>query len=159
MSTSLPRTLVKSGYFEDIHMNVQECYCSLRDWNLEPVRKYLMAKEGVAEAEAREMEDEYRKFIALLSEGTGGDPPSKYIDPFRHAHILHSRDYTSMCLSTFGRYIHHEPGEASVELKGKYGEMLERYRTYFGEPGRLWKNKGDCSQCCDCGECKVWGPN
>lgn len=33
------------------------------------------------------------------------------LDPFWHAHILHSEDYMSFCDRVFGGYLHHEPLE------------------------------------------------
>lgn len=128
-------------------MNVQECYSGLKSWNLEPVRKYLMAKEGIEAMDAEELEDEYRKFLALASESKGGDPPSAEVDKFWHAHILHSRDYVGMCNEIFGRYIHHQPSEESEETIGFWTEMLGRYRKYFGEPGRMWTQSGCCREC------------
>lgn len=46
--------------------------------------------------------------IALL------DPVNRHavsdvIDPFWHAHILHTKQYVAFCDEVFGEYIHHEP--------------------------------------------------
>ncbi len=34
---------------------------------------------------------------------------SDVVDPFWHAHIIHTKQYTKFCENVFGEYIHHEP--------------------------------------------------
>lgn len=34
---------------------------------------------------------------------------SKFVDPFWHAHIIHTKEYMEFCDSVFGQYIHHKP--------------------------------------------------
>lgn len=41
---------------------------------------------------------------------------SNIVDPFWHAHVLHTRSYTDFCNRVFGRYLHHEPLHHDDEL-------------------------------------------
>jgi hypothetical protein len=57
-------------------------------------------------------------------------------DPFWHAHILHTKQYTKFCNTVFGEYIHHEPLDHAIESDVKDVRRLYNYTravigTYF----------------------------
>lgn len=74
--------------------------------------------------------------VALL------DPKNKHavsatIDPFWHAHILHTREYAHFCDAVFGQFIHHEPLDESIkekvdEVRRLYQHTSKVYRKMFG---------------------------
>lgn len=74
--------------------------------------------------------------VALL------DPKNQHavsaaIDPYWHAHILHTRQYVKFCDQVFGQYIHHEPldhqDSDDVELVARlYRHTAVVYRQLYG---------------------------
>ncbi|WP_327748522.1 hypothetical protein [Streptomyces europaeiscabiei] len=80
--------------------------------------------------------------------------PSPLVDDFWHAFLLHTEAYQDFCESTFGRYLHHQPGFLDKEEHG--GGKALRARTvdaitlagYEIDP-EFWPelDLADCSQC------------
>jgi hypothetical protein len=61
---------------------------------------------------------------------------SESIDPFWHAHILHSEEYTEFCDQIVGRYLHHyQSDHANVQdmdfVCGVYQYTMSRYKECF----------------------------
>ncbi len=55
---------------------------------------------------------------------------SDLIDPFWHAHILHTRQYADFCERTFGEFVHHEP--LDHELSRIVGKVEQFYAYTHG---------------------------
>lgn len=65
------------------------------------------------------------------------------IDPFWHAHILHTRAYAKFCEDVFGQFIHHEPLDQRVasavdrvavlysHTQGVYRKLFQHINPYF----------------------------
>jgi len=52
---------------------------------------------------------------------------SDAIDPFWHAHILHTKQYHAFCHQVFGEYVHHEPLDHANAHKVREVEALYAY--------------------------------
>ncbi|MBX4187417.1 MAG: hypothetical protein KW802_04190 [Candidatus Doudnabacteria bacterium] len=52
---------------------------------------------------------------------------SDVIDPYWHAHILHTRQYTEFCEKVLGQYMHHDPLDHADTAKVAYVARLYRY--------------------------------
>jgi len=55
---------------------------------------------------------------------------SDHVDPYWHAHILHTTQYTRFCERVFGQYIHHEPLD-HADTK-QVARVAELYRYTYG---------------------------
>ena len=103
--------------------------------DLENVKQQLRDKEegeGWSVDQANYYEMEYKQFLALSVKYPEADlSPSKNVDAFWHAHILNTRQYARDCESTFGYFMHHEPGtrDGSAAEKSRY----EKGFQLFGE--------------------------
>ena len=61
---------------------------------------------------------------------------SAEVDPFWHAHILHSKQYMDFCQSTVGEYMHHVPLDRDdpaqmVEIRRLYNYTIRVLRDIF----------------------------
>ena len=68
---------------------------------------------------------------------------SRSLDPFWHAHILHTKDYTDFCTSIFEQYIHHTPldpddVESVKEVSEIYNYTYEIYGKIFHTVNNDW---------------------
>ncbi len=62
-------------------------------------------------------------------------------DPFWHAHIIHTKQYTKFCEDVFGEYIHHEPLDHAInqdvdDVRDLYhytADMMNDYFTYVNK--------------------------
>ncbi len=73
--------------------------------------------------------------IAII-DGINMHAVSDAVDPFWHAHILHTRQYADFCNRLAGRYLHHEPLDhgksADVDfVKRLYDFTMRRYAECF----------------------------
>ncbi|MBL7488396.1 hypothetical protein I6A60_07180 [Frankia sp. AgB1.9] len=71
-----------------------------------------LAKQGVVPSD--EFLDEgvlalKQYYVVALLDPTNRHAVSDVIDPFWHAHILHTKPYIDFCDRVFGQYIQHEP--------------------------------------------------
>ncbi len=117
------------------------------------------------------MTDEYIEegILALKQYYAGGVLDSRNqhavsdeIDPFWHAHILHTQQYASFCDRVFGEFLHHVPLNHAhtdqVEYVGglyRYTAML--YRTVYSylNPAFYPENPPDIRLCCIDGNGRV----
>lgn len=61
---------------------------------------------------------------------------SDNIDPFWHAHILHTREYVAFCERVYGQFIHHDPlnhadDEQVAQVARLYEHTSQVYRRMF----------------------------
>ncbi len=118
------------------------------------VRKKL-AKSGEVNPDRMEIvELEFKRFMALtyLVDGPVG-MSSKEVDAYWHQFILFTRSYFDFCMTTFGRFIHHQPNtdEMAVDSTGKEN-FQNAYLAHFGEIPAIWLSEQPCTDCCsnDC---------
>jgi len=55
---------------------------------------------------------------------------SDAIDPFWHAHILHTEEYFEFCSRIFGHYLHHHPLDHESDRDVKVMDRLYRYTVW-----------------------------
>lgn len=99
----------------------------------------LCRDEALTEEECGEIEDLYRKFLALnMRYPDRKICPTGPIDLFWHAHILDTRAYAQDCNALFGRMLHHFPyfGMRGVEdrrdLEQTFASSIELFIRHFG---------------------------
>ena len=88
---------------------------------------------------ARQVVDEYRRFLLLAV--TAGHPvtPSEEVDQAWHLHLAFSRSYwEELCPRVLGRALHHGPTQGGAEedrkFRGWYAATLASYARVFGSP-------------------------
>lgn len=103
------------------------------------LRRKLEEEHGWTKEHLNEVEDLYRKFLALnLLYPERKICPTGPIDDFWHAHILDTRAYAEDCDRLFGRFLHHFPyfgmrgPEDRQALESTFTESRELFVTHFG---------------------------
>ena len=110
----------------------------IKNLNLGPIRFKLMSNESPVkwdETFAKQVEEEYRKFLTLTLEA-GGQPvvPDGLLDVYWHQHILDTEKYAEDCNIIFGKFIHHFPyfglrgDEDQAELQESFKKTVEKYK-------------------------------
>ncbi len=99
----------------------------------------LVEEHGWTSELCEEVEDLYRKFLALNARYPDQKIcPTGPIDTFWHAHILDTRAYASDCELVFGGLLHHYPyfgmrgPEDQAALAKTFRESVERFIIHFG---------------------------
>lgn len=103
------------------------------------LKRKLELERGWTAEFSNEVEDLYRKFLALNIRYPGKKIcPSGPIDDFWHAHILDTRAYEQDCERLFGQYLHHFPyfgmrgPEDELALAESFRESLDLFVLHFG---------------------------
>ncbi|WP_261575742.1 hypothetical protein [Frankia gtarii] len=112
-----------------------------------------LAKQGVVPSD--EFLDEgvlalRQYYVVALLDPTNRHAVSDVIDPFWHAHILHTKQYIDFCDRVFGQYIQHEssprlPGTERLDLSLSLLRGYGRSRPLHGcdspsrRPRRCWE--------------------
>ncbi len=125
---------------------------ALEDENLDNVREFLIFRNKISQDEARRMQVEFLRFVALIIDQNDTDVvPSPKVDQFWHAFILHTRQYTDFCNRHLGFYLHHLPSDhwwSSSEIhpatmivrEGGEEETRRRIFDMFpGADGGIWQ--------------------
>lgn len=99
----------------------------------------LCRDEELTKEECDEIEDLYRKFLALnMRYPDRKICPTGPIDLFWHAHILDTRAYAQDCNALFGRMLHHFPyfgmrgSEDRRDLEQTFASSIELFIRHFG---------------------------
>lgn len=110
-------------------------------------------KFNVSETEAKEHEQELKRFLVLCAL----NPKAAYgmlepVDHLWHEFIIFSRHYVNFCEKVAGKYIHHKsrlPGMSRSydEVQEMFDRFRSDYRLAFGEdaPSKYWKPTMECS--------------
>jgi hypothetical protein len=103
------------------------------------VRMKLMIEKAWTRETCDEIEDLYRKFLALnLRYPHRTICPTGPIDEFWHAHILDTRKYGEDCRALFGGLLHHFPyfglrgPDDEAALDRAFAASVELFITHFG---------------------------
>ena len=103
------------------------------------LKRKLEVERGWTSEFCDEVEDLYRKFLALnIRYPDKKICPSGPIDEFWHAHILDTRAYEKDCEVLFGGYLHHFPyfgmrgPEDEAALETSFRESLDLFVLHFG---------------------------
>jgi len=103
------------------------------------LRRKLMEENGWTEEYCSEIEELYRKFLALnIRYPDRKICPSGPIDDFWHAHILDTNAYAQDCDALFGAFLHHFPyfgmrgPEDKAALELAFQESMDLFVLHFG---------------------------
>jgi hypothetical protein len=103
------------------------------------VKRKLNEEKGWTKEFCDDVEDLYRKFLALNIRYAGEKIcPTGPVDEFWHAHILDTRAYARDCDALFGEYLHHFPyfgmrgAEDRAALEAAFERSLNLFVTHFG---------------------------
>jgi len=134
---------------------IQSITSSIDQIDLSVIRSCLAEHEGIKDSQARKLEEEYKRFIALaIAYPEHNLAISSVVDAFWHQHLMHTIDYVQFCERLAGRFLHHCPFEAhqaDVEdeaIDESYLQTLSLYATHFGEPqADYWPARAGATQC------------
>lgn len=135
---------------------------TVQELDLGPIRRRLVAKDGLSPEQADFAIAEYRLFLEQrLSQGRRVRlSPNKAADQAWHCHILHTEKYVDDCMKIFGYFLHHRPHDPAVHANGDCGGACDNDTA----PRKLHKAHADCgcgneatsldsAICADCGTC------
>jgi hypothetical protein len=127
---------------ELIARKVRDTYHKLKRWDFSRTVAILVTHDGIEEALAKAMKDEYIRYIALVVNHLDEVLPiSAQIDPFWHGHIINTNDYVAMCEHLGVDYIHHNPTVSPLErqsLQSAFDTTLVAYEAAFNKPSARW---------------------
>jgi hypothetical protein len=109
----------------------------------------LARENGWSVARAREVVEEYRRFLYLAARAGHPVTPSDAVDQAWHLHLVYTRHYWSvLCREVLGFDLHHGPTLGGEREQAKFGDWysrtLESYRSAFGEPpAGIWPGVED----------------
>ena len=157
MSASINVTTVQSfpAKIAEVKKYVHLINKKVSEWNLTIVKKYLVSKNIYSAEDIDKVESEYKKFIVLcISFPQLNFAMARAIDEFWHCHVLFTEDYTKMCQSLGGTYLHHRPAilDTDEDLSTCFVEnTLSAYKDFFGEPDKKYWDVVVCvcaNNCC-----------
>lgn len=98
---------------------------------------HIAANLELAPSTARALVLEWRRFLRYADGGTEALRPSQAIDRCWHSILGDSDLYTAVCLSEFGRYVHHYRAEGTSVASARYArQAFESEGIHFDE--RFW---------------------
>ena len=104
-----------------------------KDFNGVLTRTYL--NEGI---------ENLKKYYAVaLLDPFNQHAVSRHVDPFWHAHILHTEEYIAFCETVYQQYVQHEPLDEEnhikvAEIAGLYDYTLKVYHQLFKHVDSNW---------------------
>jgi hypothetical protein len=108
-------------------------------------------------AAAQRFED-VKRFLHVARLTAQPISPPKAIDDAWHEWLLHSRAYRELCLTTYGKFLDHEPlaqreGDGACET---FNTTIALTRLAFGDEvaTRWMANAAGCSNCAPVGSCE-----
>jgi len=136
-------------------MTIQRLYTKARTWDFLRIIRFfrsLPENEELTDDEVEELIDNYCRFIAMCAHYREPLAISRQVDPFWHAHVLHTVDYAAFCDKVAGGMLHHYPVVRGVIHEKLRKDYLERtigmYRLAFGEPdSRFFPSDGNAAIC------------
>jgi hypothetical protein len=119
--------------------------------SLEPVRDYLMRKQGFTSEEATHALNEYLKFLVLIRTTKEQFAPSEVADIAWHAHILHTQLYEPFCRKHFGKFLHHVPSAPDFHPSDDFLKKQSQLGEFFYGPNNIYRaHHGHCVNSHDC---------
>ncbi len=136
---------------KDAMLSNLELWQRLQDFELDgegdefPFSHRLARENAWSREQARNVIEEYKKFIYLLCVSSSPLTPSEPVDQAWHLHLVYTRSYwIDFCVGVLRRQIHHEPtrgGAAQAHLfVDQYAATCSRYEQEFGcaPPAEFW---------------------
>lgn len=120
-------------------VKLQDALKKVESLDFSMLTRKLVEEHGWTKEFCNEVEDLYRKFLALnVRYPEKKICPTGPIDDFWHAHILDTHAYETDCNKLFGTYLHHFPyfgmrGEKDrANLEATFKNSLELFITHYG---------------------------
>ena len=112
-----------------------------------PFSKRLARDNNWSHEFAKDVIEEYKKFIYLCCTSTDPITPSDSVDQAWHLHLTYTKSYwKKFCGETLNREIHHNPTKGGNSERNKFSDFYDRtfelYNTEFGidPPKHIWWN-------------------
>lgn len=82
-------------------------------------------------------------YVVALLDPLNEHAVSRFVDPFWHAHILHTEEYIDFCNEVFNQYIQHKPLDEEDEKENAqvnilYEHTLTVYKKLFKQIDSQW---------------------
>ncbi len=114
-----------------------------------PFSAKLAEEEKWTEAHARNVIEEYRRFLYLAAISGEQATPSEDIDRAWHMHLSYTRSYwEALCDGVLGRRLHHEPSKGPRE-KQRFARQYRATRALYADefgmraPGHIWQGESE----------------
>lgn len=123
----------------DFDEALEAAVTKVNEIDLTMLKRKQIEEYGWASEHADQVEDLYRKFLALnLVYPDRKVCPTGPIDELWHAHILDTRAYAADCEKVFGHFLHHFPyfgmrgPEDRKNLEDAFADSRELFIRHFG---------------------------
>ena len=139
------KTATTASSYEESHARLlydermQHAIAKVRKLVFSMLKRKLIEEQGWTQEYCHEIEDLYRKFLALNVRYPDVKVcPTGPIDDFWHAHIVDTMAYQKDCEQLFGHILHHFPyfGMRGVEdiadLEAAFDRSLDLFILHFG---------------------------
>ena len=107
----------------------------------------LARENGFSESFAKQIVEEYKKYLFLCCVSEQPVTPSNYVDLAWHLHLTYTKSYwEDLCQNTLGKMLHHNPTEGGKKEGNKYRNWydytLNLYEQKFGikPPKTVWED-------------------
>jgi hypothetical protein len=133
--------------------NEQQIWAKINNFQLDKegvslsFSKRLARENGFSEQFAKEIVEEYKKFIFMCCVSEQPVTPSNFVDLAWHLHLTYTKSYwIDLCQNTLQKEIHHTPTEGGKfersKFKGCYEYTLDLYeKTFEKKPNpEIWEN-------------------
>jgi hypothetical protein len=112
--------------------------------------KRLARENNFSESFAKQIVEEYKKFIFLCCISNHQITPSHHVDLAWHLHLTYTKSYwIDLCTNTISKEIHHNPTEGgqkeNTKFRNYYKDTLELYKSKFliEPPTNIWQEIND----------------
>lgn len=139
------KTATTASSYEESHARLlydermQQAIAKVRKLDFSMLKRKLIEEQGWTQEYCHEIEDLYRKFLALNVRYPDVKVcPTGPVDDFWHAHIVDTMAYQKDCEQLFGHILHHFPyfGMRGVEdradLEAAFDRSLDLFILHFG---------------------------
>lgn len=108
--------------------------------DLAPIGRRLADEKRWSAERVQQALRRYRHFLFLCWKYPDGNTPSIQVDTVWHAHILFTRKYAADCQNAIGFFLHHDPGDGTINDADKhadwYARTCQRIIDEFGDHNR-----------------------
>jgi hypothetical protein len=139
LASTHPITFEQTRLFVRSDEAITRALAQVAQLDFSMLKHKLVTEQGWTPEYCSEVEDLYRKFLALNIRYPGQTIcPTGPIDEFWHAHILDTRAYAADCERLFGGMLHHFPyfglrgPDDRQALEEAFAKSLELFIVHFG---------------------------
>jgi hypothetical protein len=131
----------------------QELFEKLNHWQIDSIdsslsfSKRLARENGWTHAYAKDVTEEYKKFIFLAIHAGHSVTPSDAVDQAWHLHLTYTKSYwEDLCEGILHQKLHHNPTKGGAREDTKFEDLYKRtldsYQLFFGSvpPAHIWQS-------------------